>query len=100
VLAAARGHPNARIVAGLGVSVDTGPQVAGPVRRPRPRRAGRPAPARPAPADQRGGPDRGGRAGLPAARRHRARDPDLENVQVGLKCKPTELEAALDAGSA
>ncbi len=71
VLAAARGHPNARIAAGLGISVDT-------VRKWRGRFAARgldglagPAAARPAAADQRGGPGRGGRAGLPAARRHR-----------------------------
>ena len=66
VLAAARGHPNARITAGLGISVDT-------VRKWRGRFAARgldglqrpgPAPAGLA-ADQRGGPDRGGRAGLP-----------------------------------
>ena len=40
VLAAARGHPNARIAAGLGISRRYGPQVAGPVRRPRAGRAG------------------------------------------------------------
>ena len=71
VLAAARGHPNARIAAGLGISVDT-------VRKWRGRFAARgldglqdrPRAGRPG-ADQRGGPGRGGCAGLPAAGRHR-----------------------------
>ena len=71
VLAAARGHPNARIAAGLGISADT-------VRKWRGRFAARgldgltdrPRPGLAA-ADQRGRPGRGGRAGLPAARRHR-----------------------------
>ena len=48
-----------------------GPQVAGPVRRPRPGWAHRPAPLRAAAADQRAGTGSGLRAGLPAARRHR-----------------------------
>ena len=40
VLAAARGYPNGRIAAGLGISVDTVRKWAGPVRRPRAGRAG------------------------------------------------------------
>ena len=40
VLAAARGRDNARIAADLRISRGYGAQVAGPVRRPRPGRAG------------------------------------------------------------
>ena len=53
VLAAARGRANARIAADLHDQRGHGPQVAGPVRRPRPGRAGGPAPVRAAAADQR-----------------------------------------------
>src|ERR1700744_3721442 len=73
VLAAARGRDNARIAADLQITVDTvrkwRSRVAG--RRPGPGRADRPAPFRAAAADQRADPGRGGRAGLPAARRNR-----------------------------
>ena len=77
VLAAARGRASARIAADLHVSVDT-VQVAGPVCRPRPGWPGGPAPVRAAKADQRAGTGRGGRAGLPAARRHRGAAGPLE----------------------
>src|SRR4051812_50059014 len=51
VLAAARGHPNARIAAGLGISVDTVRKWRGRVAPPRPGgRRGPPPPPRPPPA--------------------------------------------------
>ena len=70
MLAAARGRDNARIAADLRITADT-------VRKWRGRFAARglaglaDLPRRAAAADQRAGPGRGGRAGLPAARRDR-----------------------------
>src|SRR5690349_25158128 len=46
VLAAARGHPDARIAAGLGISVDTVRKWRGPVAPPRPNGLARPPPPR------------------------------------------------------
>ena len=83
VLAAARGRASAGIAADLHVSVDT-------VRKWRGRFAARgldglagPAPVRAATADQRAGTGRGGRAGLPAARRHRGAAGPLERPGTG-----------------
>ena len=83
VLAAARGRASARDRGGPARQCGHGPQVAGPVRRPRPGRAGGPAPVRAATADQRAGTGRGGRAGLPAARRHRGAAGPLERPGTG-----------------
>src|SRR5438105_12984392 len=63
-------------------------QVAGPVRRPRPGRAERPAPPGAAAADQRADPGRGGCAGLPAARRDRGSAVTLDRAGAAGRAPP------------